>query len=509
MSTPVPTSSAPDPTTVPLPETPVPPPQHNNSAASKSIPSPRGTSTTTDTSEAIDEPNTTLIIVPPPELVLCIFIHGFKGTDSTFGAFPHRVGHLVEQVLNAGRGYADNDNLDLDLEGPEPEGPASKAMVECLVFPAYETKGELKEAVERFVDWLTTLTVQKEVAHSLAGGSGKAKIILCGHSMGGLIAADALLSIARWRPEKNAPLWPWILYSHAPYDTDIYVVEQYYGLHPSVISNSAAKAVDYASAAQQAFAAFNSLRPSPVPTQPTRAAILPPPSASQATKSASPWSTWVPAVGGALLAGAAAGTAYWKRKEVVEYGAQVAGVGAWLKDHMQYIGNLWDEKALAGRVDEVMRLVEEGGVAFCNYYTVIPPSKKHPRERTFIILPPKSSLAAQKGAFIPTHNALAADETAAHVGMFEAQSNDGYYTLGLRAAENVCNAVAIGREVGARWEAITGVGGEGGSTRAIRDKEDERIEKRTEEEVQKLDAGQVPPTEAIPLDGEGGVGAKH
>jgi hypothetical protein len=38
-----------------------------------------------------------------------------------------------------------------------------------------------KEAVERFVDWLTTLTVQKEVAHNLAGGSGKAKIILCGH----------------------------------------------------------------------------------------------------------------------------------------------------------------------------------------------------------------------------------------------------------------------------------------------------------------------------------------
>ncbi|KAG9092193.1 hypothetical protein FRC06_000199, partial [Ceratobasidium sp. 370] len=284
----------------------------------------------------------------------------------------------------------------------------------------------------------------------------------------------------------------------------------YYGLHPSVFGNSAAKAVDYASAAQQAFAAFNSLRPSspsPAP-QPIRAAIMPPPSVSQVTKSTSPWSTWVPAVGGALLAGAAAGTAYWKRKEVAEYGAQVAGVGTWLKDHMQYLGNLWDEKALARRVDEVMRLVEEGGVAFCNYYTVIPPSKKHPRERTFIVLPPKSSLAAQKGAFIPAHNALAADEVAAHVGMFEAQSNDGYYTLGLRAAENVCGAVAIGREVGARWEAVMGAEGEGGSTRAVRDKEDERIEKRTEEEMQKLDAGQVPLTETIPPDGEGGVGAE-
>ncbi|KAG8698159.1 hypothetical protein FRC08_006100, partial [Ceratobasidium sp. 394] len=359
MSTPIPTSSAPDPTTVPLPETPVPLPQSDTPAASKATPSSRQTSIATDTSKTTDESSTStaLAIIPPPELVLCVLIHGFKGTDSTFGAFPHRVGHLVEQVLTVGRGYA--DNLDLDLEGPEPEGPTSKATVECLVFPAYETRGELKEAVERFVDWLTTLAVQKEVAHSLAGGSEKAKIILCGHSMGGLVAADALLSIARWRPEMHAPLWPWIVGCIA-FDTP------YYGLHPAVFSNSAAKAVDYASAAQQAFSTFNSLRsssPTPAP-QPIRAAIMPPPSASQVTKSTSPWSTWVPAVGGALLAGAAAGTAYWKRKEAAEYGAQVAGVGTWLKDHMQYLGSLWDEKALARRVDEVVRLVEEGGVAF-------------------------------------------------------------------------------------------------------------------------------------------------
>ncbi|KAG8678030.1 hypothetical protein FRC08_018119 [Ceratobasidium sp. 394] len=92
--------------------------------------------------------------------------------------------------------------------------------------------------------------------------------------------------------------------------------------------------------------------------------------------------------------------------------------------------------------------------------------------------------------------------------MFEAQSNDGYYTLGLHAAENVCSAVAIGREVGARWESITGVEGGSGPTKAVRDQEDERIEKKTEEERQKLDAGQVPPTEAIPPDGKGGVAAE-
>lgn len=69
-------------------------------------------------------------------------------------------------------------------------------------------------------------------------------------------------------------------------------------------------------------------------------------------------------MGGAILAGAAAGTAYWKRNEVAQYGAQVAGVGTWMRDHMQYIGNLWDEKAMAQRVDAVMQIAEEGGIAF-------------------------------------------------------------------------------------------------------------------------------------------------
>jgi len=71
-------------------------------------------------------------------------------------------------------------------------------VVECIVFPAYETKGELvsifdvnfealysemlqAEAVERFADWLTTLTVEREVANGTGGGAGKANIVLCGH----------------------------------------------------------------------------------------------------------------------------------------------------------------------------------------------------------------------------------------------------------------------------------------------------------------------------------------
>jgi len=83
--------------------------------------------------------------------------------------------------------------------------------------------------VERFVDWLAEVVVHKEVAGGLGGGAGKAKVVLCGHSMGGLLigkprvmlsisnfsqhlpAADAVLEIARTRATPDQPLWPRII----------------------------------------------------------------------------------------------------------------------------------------------------------------------------------------------------------------------------------------------------------------------------------------------------------
>lgn len=47
-------------------------------------------------------------------------------------------------------------------------------------------------AIERFSDWLTTLTVQKEVAHGTGGGAGRAKIVLCGHRYVGSLISISL-----------------------------------------------------------------------------------------------------------------------------------------------------------------------------------------------------------------------------------------------------------------------------------------------------------------------------
>lgn len=63
-------------------------------------------------------------------LLLC-FIHGFKGDDDTFQRFPED----LKQTLSS--------NLGEDH-------------VESIVYPKYETKGELAETTAAFLEWSVT-----------------------------------------------------------------------------------------------------------------------------------------------------------------------------------------------------------------------------------------------------------------------------------------------------------------------------------------------------------------
>ncbi len=71
-------------------------------------------------------------------------------------------------------------------------------------------------------------------------------------------------------------------------------------------------------------------------------------------------------LGGATLAGAAAGTAFYKRKSIAVGISQAqANVDwAWAGDHLKYVRNLWDDKALKDRVEMLIKLRSEWGVFF-------------------------------------------------------------------------------------------------------------------------------------------------
>lgn len=333
-----------------------------------------------------------------PHVLLIVFIHGFKGDDTTFKDFPSRLRHILSESLQG-------------------------TVIESIAFPVYETKGDLNKAVESFADWLTNLTVQKEATH---GGAGSVKIVLCGHSMGGLLAADSIYAFIHTRPDTDAPLWPNVVACLA-FDTP------YLGLHPQVFKNSATKVVEYVNdvhkTASGLFGAFSQPAGKSAPGIGQPAAVLSSLAPAPSGSSSGRWGRWgqaAYAVGGALVAGAAVGTAYYHRPNIE------SGYGI-LMEHMQYVGALWDKDTLAGRVGNLVEGETTHDILFRTFYTLLPPAPPaNPQPRTFCILPETSSRAFQH--FVPAPNTLAEDEVRAHVSMFDPGKNDGYYQLGLEAA---------------------------------------------------------------------------
>ena len=372
------------------------------------------------------------------QLLLLVFIHGFKGSsDTTFQDFPSRLTYNLQQTYPG-------------------------LHVKSLVYPTYDTRGSLAAAVESFVEWLTEQTVTLESKPEFhpttgefvpnsgkGGGMGSVKIVLAGHSMGGLVAVDAALAIAQSSADQQAntpvekraslKLWPRVVGVLA-YDTP------YYGVHPGVFKHGINKYAGYLQTAQSIGTLFapmgvglaarwNSERQSRAQAEnDTNATIDTPPSRSS-TSAASPratanWRTALMATGAvALASGAAASAAYFNKDKI-------NGAYGWVTDHLAFVSNLWDDHALRLRLD---RLVDQPQILFHCYYTRLPSTSRAanpntdaaaPRDRTFIILPPRTARCA--ACFTPMDNAKATDEVDAHIGMFSAKSNPTYFDLGLK-----------------------------------------------------------------------------
>ncbi|KAL2912123.1 hypothetical protein HK105_208399 [Polyrhizophydium stewartii] len=89
---------------------------------------------------------------------LVVFIHGFLGSEDSFRHFPE---HLAERL-------AQRHGLD-------------PGAVDAIAFPRYETKGSSQRIVRSLMDWL--------LLH--ATSARYESVVLCAHSMGGFLAADA------------------------------------------------------------------------------------------------------------------------------------------------------------------------------------------------------------------------------------------------------------------------------------------------------------------------------
>ncbi len=201
-----------------------------------------------------------------------------------------------------------------------------------------------------------------------------------GRSMGGLLLADAALDIASNTRESD-PMWPKVVAVMA-FDTP------YLGLHPHTFKHSLTQAASYYEQARSVVSNFSMLSPLAVglgasvfgkkeqaagpsesrPSSPSgkgNEPALPPPS----TESAPSKSTWgIPVIptpstralygiGAMALGAAAVGTAYYRREDFMngwKYGYE----------HMTFVGNLWDEEAMRGRLVALDRLSRDRNVRF-------------------------------------------------------------------------------------------------------------------------------------------------
>ncbi|GAA5929111.1 hypothetical protein JCM3775_006738 [Rhodotorula graminis] len=357
----------------------------------------------------------------PPELVVGVFLHGFKGGADTFAEFPMRLQAILEPV-----GIA----------------------LDPVVYPAYDTRGELVTAVVNHVTWLKELVKEKEAMFRSRGGTGPVRVILFGHSMGGLVIADSLLATLS---PSSVPILGLIMY-----DSPLV------GLNPQVFKSTFDKALDVASKGQAALAALgagyglfktatggggggSSLSGAPSPgsgssssakasssrsatksssSSNDKVSVPPPATSTSATPGSS--SSWLSlpylAAAGLTAAGAAFG-AYYNRETLAQH-------WTWATSHLSFVGELWKTDELERRLEKVVGASEKG-VGFHCFYTLLPAKNGSP-SRTFLVVPPAPALNAR---FSPAEDSSARDEITAHVNMFD--KSPGTYALGRETARLV------------------------------------------------------------------------
>lgn len=294
-----------------------------------------------------------------------------------------------------------------------------KLDVRVLVYPKYETRGDLADTVSRFRDWLQEKVIDIEVAKGTPSPTvdPSVRIVLCGHSMGGIVAAETVIALTSDRviPPSTAPgrngkggndgnhtaapaegdnvplnnlMFPYVQ-AVVSFDTP------YLGISPGVVAHGAETHYSTASAALTQLSGLASLWNPGSPntnknnngassqSQSEKPSIAAAPVAEAAKEAsqggggnnnsnnnnnnnnATAWGSWgkmaMYAGAGAALAGGAA-AAYLKRDQLTEG-------WTWVSSHLEFVGCLARGEELRRRMAYMVRVQRELGVGFGNFYT--------------------------------------------------------------------------------------------------------------------------------------------
>jgi hypothetical protein len=281
--------------------------------------------------------------------------------------------------------------------------------------------------------------------------------------MGGIVAAETLLSIVNEQPihsphgsqtmsasslsDPSLLMFPYIQGILA-FDTP------YLGIAPGVVAHGAEK---HWNTANSAVSAYNNLAsafgwgtksPGDSSSAGARKMITAPDTAAPASKavndanadaaSAPLWQKYgrVALFAGAAGAVAAGGAAAYMKREQISEGWSFA------TSHLEFVGSLARPEDMKKRLNNIATLSETLHIGFANLYTTLGHAvdsaqkgawtgKVAGKDRTFCNVP-KGEL---KKFFVPAVNDKSQAETLAHMSMFEPKNNPGYYTMSERAKE--------------------------------------------------------------------------
>lgn len=311
--------------------------------------------------------------------LLLVFIHGFKGSDHTFRNFPQDLRALLSNAL-------------------------PKIDIVSVQYPQFETRGDLKDCVARFKEWLQNKVIDLEVAHDAPSPTidPSVHVVLCGHSMGGIVAAETLLSIAQDEPvpptyandttnstathespgrKKTTSLKPPKQEERSssapppertklffPYIEAVLAFDTpYLGISPGVLAHGAEEQFNQASTAYKAFDTASSIfgwssprSGSPQPIANASSKGLPAPNSGGGWK----WGKYAKYGGAAAAIAGVAGAAYLNWNQI--------GQGlAWASSHLEFVGCLARGAELQKRVEGVVELTKTHNVGFADFYSAL------------------------------------------------------------------------------------------------------------------------------------------
>lgn len=377
----------------------------------------------------------------PRTLLLC-FIHGFKGTDNTFHEFPYDLKSAVAKQL-----------------------PEDK--VESVVYPKYETSGELAQASEGFLEWLKERVMdirKKKSEKPWPPHDRDVGVILVAHSMGGFVAADSLFLAINERAnngDENDPLFP-LIQGILTFDTP------YNGLARSMFVYGAFSNYQKVNSVFNVMTALSAAAPASLARLSAgRAATT-----AVTTSTRGPqWKTWqlVAVKTGTVGAIAAGGVAAYMNREAIIQGMKsvkninkesvaegyrqsmdALGQGlayinrgnvgksfAWLSDHVTFVGALLRQKELNRRLERIGALK---GIGLHDFYCSLGENGYWSGgyfvpERTFCAVPEESHSAYP--IFERCVMLKADDEVEAHMNMFKPEKHRGYEDMTVKSAELV------------------------------------------------------------------------